>query len=436
MRKEIFAAAVVLLLAALATWLNRTPDLTRAWTATWTPAELAAVRSLALSALPPLPADPSNAVADDPAAIALGRRLFFDPGFSANGAVSCAACHRPDLYFTDGKPLGQGVGTINRHTMTLVGSAYSPWLTWDGKADSLWAQALLPLENAAEHGGDRLTYARRVLEQYGVEYRALFGPLPEMPDAHDEELAGGASPVGSAAQQAAWRGLDPAEQEAVTGVLVNLGKALAAYQRTLLPQESRFDRYVAALDDRSNLTADAGADENMDGSTDGNAGSRLSVEEIAGLRLFIGKGQCIHCHNGPLLTNFEFHNTGVPAVPGLPLDHGRRDGLAALEAGAFTCLGPYSDAAPDECGEIRFVVPDSPTADGSFRTPTLRNVAATAPYMHAGQYGTLEQAVTHYSEGGYSLIGHNELVPLGLSEQEIAELAAFLRTLTGPVPPP
>jgi len=427
MRKEFYAAVVVLLLAALAIWLNRPP------TPTWTPAELAAVRSLALGSLPPLPADPSNAVADNPAAAALGRRLFFDPQFSANGAVSCAACHRPGLYFTDGQPLGQGVGVINRHTMTLVGSAYSPWYTWDGKADSLWAQALLPLENAAEHGGDRLTYARRVLEQYGAEYSALFGPLPQLPDAASEGLAGeglagGASPVGTEAQQAAWRTLDPADQEAITGVLVNMGKALAAYQRTLLPQPSRFDRYVAALDDTGNLAPGAGAAVNTD--------SRLSAEEIAGLRLFIGKGQCIHCHNGPLLTNFEFHNTGVPAVAGLPLDRGRRDGLAVLAASEFTCLGPYSDAAPDECGEIRFVAPDSPSADGSFRTPTLRNVAATAPYMHGGQYATLEQAVTHYSEGGYSLIGHNELVPLGLSKQEIAQLVAFLDTLTGPVPSP
>jgi cytochrome c peroxidase len=192
----------------------------------------------------------------------------------------------------------------------------------------------------------------------------------------------------------------------------------------LLPQPARFDRYVAALDAAGNLRGDADED------------SRLSAAELAGLRLFIGKGQCINCHNGPLLTNFEFHNTGVPGVPGLPLDSGRRTGLAALQASDFTCLGRYSDAAPPECGEIRFLDAGSPTADGSFRTPTLRNVAATAPYMHGGQYATLRAAIEHYSRGGYALIGHNELVPLNLSEREIGELAAFLATLTGPVPQP
>jgi cytochrome c peroxidase len=408
--------AVAALLAALliSAWLNRAPR--------WTAAELAAVRSLALAALPPLPADPSNAVADDPAAAALGRALFFDPRFSANGQVACATCHAPGLYFTDGKPLGKGVGTINRHTMSLIGSAYSPWYTWDGKADSLWAQALLPLEHPAEHGSDRLSYARLLAEHYGEQYTAIFGPLPDLPDGR--RFGGQAAPQGSPQQQAAWASLSAADQEAITRVAVNMGKALAAYQRTLLPHAARFDRYVGALDAAGALRSDAGED------------SRLSDEELAGLRLFIGKGQCINCHNGPLLTNFEFHNTGVPGVPGLPLDHGRRAGLAALQASDFTCLGRYSDAAPGECGEIRFLAADSPTADGSFRTPTLRNVGATAPYMHGGQYATLREAIEHYSEGGYALAGHNELSPLNLSEQEVGALVAFLATLTGPAPQP
>lgn len=419
MRKSVPFSVTLLLVGLLLAALFAASSLWRS--SSWTEAELAAVRSLSLAALPSLPADPSNAVADDPAAAALGRQIFFDPRFSANGQVACATCHAPALYFTDGKPLGQGIGTIDRHTMSLIGSAYSPWYTWDGKADSLWAQALLPLEHPAEHGGDRLSYARTLAEFYGNEYTAVFGPLPDLAG---DRLSDQASPGGGAEQQAAFAALAPADQAAVTRVAINMGKALAAYQRTLLPEAARFDRYAAALGESGALRSDAGED------------SSLSADEVAGLRLFIGKAQCINCHNGPLLTNFEFHNTGVPAAPGLPLDHGRQNGLALLQASEFTCLGPYSDAEPGQCGEIRFLDSSSANADGSFRTPTLRNVAATAPYMHRGQFATLREVIEHYNEGGFALLGHNELVSLGLSEQEMGQLEAFLGTLTGPPPQP
>jgi cytochrome c peroxidase len=385
----------------------------------WTPEELQTLRSLSLSALPPLPPDPSNAVADDPRAVALGRQLFFDPRFSANDQVSCATCHIPGLYFTDGKTLGQGVGVINRHTMSLLGSAYSPWFTWDGKADSQWAQALGPLENAVEHGGSRVGYGQALAEHYADEYEALFGPLPDLSDSTRFPALG--SPLGSEEQTSAWAGMAVEDQQTATRAAVNMVKAIAAYQRTLMPQPAPFDRYVDALGDDGKLPPEAGD-------------ASLSADEIAGLRIFIGKGKCINCHNGPLFTNFEFHNTAVPGVPGFPLDFGRRNGVELLQASEFNCLGPYSDAAPEECGETRFLKVGGDTFDGSFRTPTLRNVAATAPYMHAGQFAALQEALQHYSQGGFGLIGHNELTPLNLSEQEVRQLEAFLKTLTGPLP--
>jgi cytochrome c peroxidase len=414
MRKGILAAGALALLATalFSVWLaNQAPP--------WTPAELATLRSLSLAALPPLPPDPSNAVADDPRAAALGRQLFFDPRLSANDQVSCATCHVPGRYFTDGKTLAQGVGVISRHTMSIIGSAYSPWFTWDGKADSQWAQALGPLENAGEHGGDRLSYARVLAAHYADEYTALFGPLPDLSDVR---FPAAASPLGTAAQQAAWGTLAPDDQAAVTRVAVNMAKALAAYQRTILPQAAQFDRYVAALGDDGKPRAGTGGE------------ATLSGDELAGLRLFLGKGQCINCHNGPQLTNFEFHNTAVPGLPGFPLDYGRRDGVALLQASEFNCLGPYSDAAPEECGETRFLRVGGDTFDGSFRTPTLRNVGETAPYMHGGQFGTLAEVLAHYNGGGFGLLGHNELVPLALSARELAQLEAFLETLTGPAP--
>lgn len=186
--------------------------------------------------------------------------------------------------------------------------------------------------------------------------------------------------------------MSPLDQEAVTRVVTNMAKTLAAYERTLLPQEALFDRYVNSLGDDGKVRPGPVI---MD--------ATLSGDEIAGLRLFVGSGHCINCHNGPLFTNSELHNTAVPARSGLPLDHGRRRGVALVRASQFSCLGPYSDAAPEACGEIRFLKMSGATIDGSFRTPTLCN---------------------------------NELAPLNLSDQELAQLEAFLKTLAGPIPGP
>ena len=135
-------AGAVLLAAAVAGWSFvefREPG--------WSAAEAKLIASLSLSALPPLPSDPSNAVGDDPAAAALGRALFFDTRLSGNGKVSCASCHLPERQFQDGTPLATGMGQTNRRTMPIAGTAYSPWLFWDGRKDSQWSQALGPLES-------------------------------------------------------------------------------------------------------------------------------------------------------------------------------------------------------------------------------------------------------------------------------------------------
>src|SRR5262249_7260537 len=146
----------------------------------WTADELAQLQSLTLVTLGDPPPDPSNRYAADSAAAAFGRRLFFDTRFSSNGKVACSTCHLPARQFQDGRPLGVGVGTTGRRTMTLIASAYSPWLFWDGRADSPWAQALGPLESAVEHGGTRTLYARVIAQAYSKEYERTFGPLPEM----------------------------------------------------------------------------------------------------------------------------------------------------------------------------------------------------------------------------------------------------------------
>src|SRR5687767_11093723 len=146
----------------------------------WSAEELATLRGLSLAALEPLPADPTNRVADDPAAVQLGQRLFFDTRLSSNGKVSCASCHLPEREFQDGTPLAKGVGTTDRRTMPVAGTAYSPFLFWDGRKDSQWAQALGPLESPVEHGGSRAQYAHVIVDHYRAEYERTFGPLPEL----------------------------------------------------------------------------------------------------------------------------------------------------------------------------------------------------------------------------------------------------------------
>lgn len=382
----------------------------------WSASERATLQSLWIGSLGPVPPDPSNRVADDPRAAAFGRQLFFDTRFSANGQVACATCHQPERYFTDGRPFAVGVGQLPLNTITLIGASYSPWQTWNGKADSQWSQALIPLENPVEHGGDRVHYAHLLARHYRNEYEALFGPLPPL-----EEVArfpAHAAPSQNEMLQAAWDAMAPEDQEAVNQVFANMGKALAAYERTLLPSASRFDDYVEAV-----LGGKRAA-----------AATLLSADEIAGLRLFIGKGRCINCHNGPLFTNYEFHNTAIPGAPGVPLERGRIAGVELLQNDPFNCLGVYSDAAPEQCTGLRFLVTEGTTLEGGFKTATLRNIAATAPYMHTGQFQSLRQVIEHYDAGGLALIGHSELTPLGLSDVERRYLESFLGTLTGSAP--
>jgi cytochrome c peroxidase len=379
--------------------------------AAWTEADLALLRGLWIGSLAPLPPDPSNRVADDPRAAELGQRIFFDTRFSANGQVACATCHVPDKQFQDGMALAKGVGTTDRRTMTIVGTAYSPWQFWDGRKDSQWAQALGPMESPVEHGGDRAQYAHLAAKHYRAEYEAIFGPLPDL-----RSLPAHAGPVQDSAAHAAWDALRVSERDAVSRVFANLGKAIAAYERRITPGASRFDAYVDAA-----LRGDA---QQM--------ATTLTRDEEAGLRLFIGKANCLQCHNGPLFTNNDFHNTGVPAAAGLREDTGRLAGVKQVLADEFNCLGPYSDARPEQCGELRFLATDAKNQMRQFRPPSLRNVSERAPYMHAGQFGSLAQVVEHYNRAPRAPQGHSELKPLGLSRAEIDQLVAFLGTLNGP----
>jgi cytochrome c peroxidase len=374
----------------------------------WSDDELASLRNLWIGNLRPLPADPSNQYADNPQAALLGQKLFFDTRFSSNGQVACATCHLPDKLFQDGTPLAHGVGTTNRRTMTIIGTAYSPWFFWDGRKDSQWAQALGPMESPVEHGGNRTLYAHLIAENYANEYAALFGPLPDL-----SHLPRNAGPIVDEEAAANWETMSPEDKQAVTRIYANMGKSIAAYERHLIPGESRFDRYVKAVLDNDYQTAN----------------TTLTADEIAGLRLFIGKAHCTNCHNGPLFTNNDFHNTGVPIIPGLPEDTGRSKGAQQVLVDEFNCLSIYSDASPNQCSELNFLVADSDGLVHQFKPPSLRNVAERGPFMDAGQFVTLEEVLNHYNTAPQAPVGHSELEPLHLNEKQIAQIMAFLRTL-------
>jgi len=378
----------------------------------WSEEELTTLRGLWIGNLPALPADPSNQYADNPRAAQFGQKLFYDTRFSSNGEVACATCHLPDQLFQDGIVLSRGVGVTNRRAMTVVGTAYSPWFFWDGRKDSQWAQALGPMENPVEHGGNRTLYAHLIAELYADEYTALFGPLPDLSDLPRE-----AGPVADSGAASNWESMSSADQEAVTRLYVNMGKSIAAYERLLLPGESRFDQYVEAA-----LNNDYGS-----------ANEILAPDEIAGLKLFLGEANCTNCHNGPLFTNNDFHNTGVPAAKDLPEDIGRSKGVQDVLADEFNCLSVYSDAQPEQCAELNFLVAEGHELVRQFKPPSLRNVAERGPYMHAGQFATLEEVLNHYNTAPEAPAGHSELKPLDLSEKQIEQIIAFLKTLSGPL---
>jgi cytochrome c peroxidase len=360
-RRTLALAVASALLAALALLLFRDDAPASPLTA----AELRQLRSLSVDALQPVD-DPSNRYARDPDAAALGKQLFSDERLSANGEVSCSTCHDPEKNFQDGRPRGRGIAETPRRTMSLVGAARQTWFFWDGRRDSLWSQALEPLETPAEHGLTRAEVVQFVARAYGDEYRRAFGEAP--------------------------RGVDRA--------FANVGKAIAAFEATIAVPETHLDRVVRGQE-------------------------RFAAREVEGFRLFVGRAHCVDCHNGALLTNGEFHNTGVPQDG---RDRGRAAALAKLRASRFTCLGPFSDADPNECA-IAFVTRGR-RLEGAFKPPSLRGVAQNAPYMHTGDFKTLRDVLGHYNDAPRASVGRSELHQLQLSERDLEALEAFLRTLS------
>jgi len=410
------------------------------------------LRSLRYDEGPP-PPDPSNRVADDPAARELGQRLFFDPSLSGpllegdhdggggtlgfkgeSGKVSCSSCHVPTAHFVDVRSPHQQIslGTLwtKRRTPTLLEVAFAPLYNWDGRRDSIWGQALGVIESEREFNSSRLFVAQRVLASYGAEYEALFGQPPDLsnPDEYPQLTSDdtGCSELmsidgvfydcrGRPGDQGPYDGLGENAQRTVTEVAVNATKAIAAYVRQLRCGPGRFDAWL-----------------------DGDE-SALSPSELRGAGLFVGKGQCIDCHSGPNLTDGEFHNVGLrPAVVAVAFtdtgDRGAAEGLAEIQDDPLNTAGEFSDgdrgALPDSVGD---------ELEGAFRTPPLRCIAEQPSFLHTGQFTSLESVVSFLSRGGDPAGGYpgdSELERLDLTDDEKADLVAFLGALMGPGPEP
>jgi len=386
----------------------------------FTPEDVA--RALRHSPLPAAPIDPTNAVSGDPRAARFGQYLFFDARLSRDGAVSCATCHAPASAFADGRVLAHGLGDATRHAPALWNVADNRWFFWDGRADSLWAQALGPLENPVEHGGSRLEIVRTLEREPELRraYQNLFGQLPELSAAARTLPA--ARPVpddARAAEHVAWLSLAADERRAIDVAFSNVGKCLAAYVRLIRSDRAPFDVFVEGL-------------------RDGDAGklAALSPSAQRGLQLFEGRADCRMCHSGPDFTDREFHSVRVPsASKALGRDPGRYTGITKVLTDPFNGLGDFSDDR-GEAARDKLAFLDTRTGNqGQFKTPSLRNVAVTAPYMHQGQLATLRDVLHHYSEFDDAfdpLKGHFEqtLQPLHFTAQETEDLLTFLESLT------
>jgi cytochrome c peroxidase len=310
--------------------------------------------------------------------VALGRELFFDKRLSADGSISCAGCHSPERAFTDGKPVAEGIGGRRgtRNSPTLLNAMFNTGQFWDGRAESLEAQARLPLVNPDEMGSQTVEHlVARLRGEAGYARRF-------------ERVFGGAITMDAVA------------------------KAIAAYERTLVAGNSPFDRYQAG---------------------DSNA---LSSAARSGMILFRGKARCNVCHTinqgfgaYPFLSDGNYRNTGVAA---------NVSGFAAASRRAMQVAGDFKPASLVELGKQpdsqllgRFLVTGNMLDIGAFRTPSLRNVELTAPYFHDGSVATLADVVKFYVKGGSENAFRDwQLEPVDLSEDEQRDLIEFLKALT------
>ena len=373
---------------------------------------------LTLSPVPSAPKTLQNKYADHPGAALLGQHLFFETRLSKNNQVSCATCHQPEMDWSDGKPVSEGLQTVTRNSPSLFNLAHNRWYFWDGRKDSLWAQSLGPIENEKEMGGNRIGAYHLIAEDklLRTAYENVFGSFPSL-ESTPAPRRGSPNPKDSNHPDLmAWKELNEHDQLTINTVFANLGKSIEAFERLIVSENSPFDQFVSDLRNKPSEVSDA-----------------ISRSAIKGLKLFIDRGQCTFCHAGPNFTDFEFHNIGLDRG-NIGLDTGRFDAVKTVKRDPFNGFGPFSDDRSIEANKSLFFLAQKPNNLGEFKTPTLRNVAQTAPFMHDGRFATLRDVIQFYSELDQTpALGHREetLIPLALTEEETNDLLEFLKSLTG-----
>jgi cytochrome c peroxidase len=339
---------------------------------------------------PPLRKDASNRHSGKPAAIAFGRKLFFDARLSLEGKLACASCHLPSRAWADAQPRSFGRMLLDRNAPSIVNARFERWFGRDGGADSLWGHAILPLTDEREMAMTPALLAAAIRDHRDLDaaYRRAFGR-----PGNDED------------------------------VMVNLAKALAAFQETVVTRRTPFDAFRDALlrNDRQAM-------------------ARYPQAAQRGLRIFVGRGNCAICHFGPTFSNGEFADVGIPffAAPGR-VDPGRHAGIRQVAESPFNLLGRHNDDPTRANAVATRHLRLEHRHWGEFKVPGLRDVARTAPYMHAGSLATLADVIAHYSalnEDRLHADGERILRPLRLDPGEAADLAAFLETLSSAPAPP
>ena len=383
----------------------------------WSVAEIAVLKSLRLE-------EPENnqlatsgnveKLSQNTDARAIGKKLFFDSQLSKNNSISCSTCHQPDRNFTDGLSTSIGLEPLTRNAPTLVGSGAQRWFYWDGRRDSLWSQALVPMEAPAEMGNTRTRIAQYITQDYLGEYETIFGSTPPLPKGLPME----ATPAGTAVQKTAWQSLPLNIRERINRIFSNTGKLIAAWEASLTHQPTRFDLFVDLL---------------SEGNTSG-AHEILNENERAGLKLFINnKTQCMNCHNSPLFTNHGFHNIGTGMSKNGDMDFGRMIGSQMVLMDEFNCGSQYSDSQSNACRELKYSNENGHGSNtrGAFKVPTLRGLSRTAPFMHDGRFDSLEEVMDFYiNPPAATNTMRHELPTLNhLTEEDKKNLIAFLNTL-------
>jgi cytochrome c peroxidase len=302
-------------------------------------------------------------------------------------------------------------------------------VTWDGRRDALYNQVFGPIESPVEMNSSRLFVASELARRYRADYEAIFGPMPAFDDsAKFPQLTAaqsGCQPKygtpqpkcdgtahGVPGDGAEYDALSVEDQVAVTRAVVNLGKAIAAYERRLECGPSAFDDFMHGKEDALGDSARRGA------------------------LLFVGKARCVTCHSGPYLSDQKFHDVGLGPKPvGVVFadlgDKGAFTGIPAAKEDPLNVKGVFSDG---DDGRLDLAV--TPSLQAAFKTPMLRCVAGRPSFMHTGQIRTLAQVVEFFDRGGDGKgpYGTNELTPLRLTAEERTDLVSFLQALSGPGP--